>query len=208
MDSFSNISSRNNNLKNITFVFKESFTWKREPFTFTWNYNPLQIERIAATTRRSIQNKIRLQNRREKWKNYFILFVLMPITLALIYTALKDFRFGFRSLASTFQTKEVLAKKRLKEFVFYLNDGDLWLSYDHYYNAVFQYRKAHQLYPDSYQSNHRLVMGLAYQCEFESRGCKEGKERALCLLEQYPDKKSFRRYSNYFHKKAAHFGRL
>ena len=187
MKRLTNISNLSTHYKNTTFVFKESFTWKRESFTFTWIYNPLQIERISATRRKAIQDKIKHQNRREKWKNYFFLFIVTPIVLAFLYNSLKDFRFGFRSLTNTIDSEVISSKKRVEKFQFYLNDGDAWLSNKHYYNAVFQYRKAYKLYPKNYHAKYRLIMGLAYQCQYELRGCTEGKELALQFAEQYPD---------------------
>lgn len=189
MNRFSNLLDVNSDYKHTRFVFKENFTWNREPFTFIWNYNPLQIERISATRREAIQNKIRLQNKKAVWKNLFLVFILTPITMLFLYTTLKDFSFGFASLSIPQETQVNLPDTRLEKFEFYLSDGDEWLSNKHYYNAVFQYRKAYKLFPNSYRSNYHLVMGLAYQCQHESKGCREGKKLALHLAEQYPDER-------------------
>jgi len=99
------------------------------------------------------------------------------------------------------QEKLMTKKEKDEKYLFFITDGDNWLKQNHWHNAIFQYKKALELYPNSYDANYRLALAYSYRCYFEKLNCADGKILIDKLIMSYPDSMNLfnlRDNSNYF----------
>lgn len=68
-----------------------------------------------------------------------------------------------------------------------INNGDQWLKKRKWHNAIFQYKKALEIFPTEYDINFRLASAYAYRCESKFENCFEAKELLNKLLSRDPE---------------------
>ncbi len=144
---------------------------------------PISKEKLLA-----IKKDIREQNRKQRKRIALILLITFPLSVLLIYYTFKDFEFGFPDISSQTELaqKELTKQQKKDRFLFFLNDGDKWLTQKKYHNAIFQYKKALELYPSEYRAHYRLAVTYSYQCQYEFKGCEEGYALIKKLETQFP----------------------
>ena len=78
-------------------------------------------------------------------------------------------------------------REKHQDFLFYISDGDKWFKKQKWHNAIFQYKKALELYPNDYGPSYRLALAYFYQCKSENEGCDECKILLIRLLKAKPN---------------------
>ena len=77
---------------------------------------------------------------------------------------------------------------KMNNYLELIEDGDQWLTKRKWHNAVFQYRKALEIFPKEYDINYRLTYALCLRCEADFTNCKEAQNKLDELLLQYPNR--------------------
>ncbi len=131
---------------------------------------------------RKIREKTLREHGRQRRKFVIFLMLALPIIIYFGYKAFHNFSFGFPPLT----TKESKSHDFSKKYLFYINDGDAWLRKWHYHNAIFQYRKALELYPGNYEARYRIAIAYSYQCQYAYEGCEDGKKLVEELKREFP----------------------
>lgn len=120
----------------------------------------------------------------------FLTFAL-PLLLFAGYYSFKNFSFGFDRLENTGPNQVNIAAQKVAasgdKYLYYLEDGDLWLQKKSYYNAIFQYKKAIELFPSEFAGQYRLAVAYSYQCQYDFEGCEEGMKIVKKLEKAYPN---------------------
>ncbi len=78
-------------------------------------------------------------------------------------------------------------EKRKADYLFFITDGHRYIQEKHWNNAIFQYRKACELYPHEYDANLRLATAYSYKCMNEGLDCTTGQLWIEKLLSQQPN---------------------
>lgn len=120
----------------------------------------------------------------------------MPLACFGLYLAFHNFSFGFPEVKKI--SAEQIEINNQEKYLFFIDDGDKWLQKRNYYNAVFQYKKALQLYPSDFDANYRLALGYSYRCQYDFEDCGTGKELIDKLEKQFPNNKEIKEVKTIF----------
>ena len=122
---------------------------------------PTQLQKIRASI---------IQKRKREARNFAIIIcVAIPLIGFGLYMTFQNVSFGFP------KTEESVTKTNNEEqYMFYIKDGDNWLSKRNYFNAVFQFKKALQLFPSDFEANYRLALAYSYRCQYDFEDCRTG----------------------------------
>jgi tetratricopeptide (TPR) repeat protein len=77
--------------------------------------------------------------------------------------------------------------QKQNNFLFFITDGDNWFEKEKWHNAVFQYQKALEIYPNDFDASYRLALAYVYHCKFENKDCNRGKILLMRLLKVKPE---------------------
>lgn len=80
-------------------------------------------------------------------------------------------------------------KKKEKEFLSLIDDGDEWFEKGKWHNSIYYYKKAKDIFPKNYDVNYRLVRSYSFECENEFENCEKAKKLLDKLFQMYPDRK-------------------
>ncbi len=79
-------------------------------------------------------------------------------------------------------------KNKEKKFLSFIHKGDEWFVKGKWYNSIFYYKKAKDVFPKNYEVNYRLVRSYSFQCENEFKDCHTAKKLLDKLFLSFPDK--------------------
>jgi len=146
---------------------------------------PAQLKKIRAGI---------IQKRKREARNFVIIIcVAIPLIGFGIFKTFQSFSF------STQKTdKQSIKAKNEKQYMFYIKDGDSWLLKRHYFNAVFQYKKALQLFPSDFEANYRLAMAYSYRCQYDFEDCGIGMKLTHKLEDQFPSNQNIKKIKSVF----------
>ncbi len=171
------------NIKNEYYkVAKESFDIKKA--------TPEQLKLI--------REKIISNRKKETRRQAIFLSIAMPLACYGLYLVFHNFSFGFPETKKI--TTEQIENNDQEKYLFLLEDGDNWLKKRNYYNAVFQYKKAVQLYPNDFDANYRLALGYSYRCQYNFEDCEIGKKLINKLEIQYPNNNEIKEVKSIFER--------
>jgi len=169
------------------FKKEHSFTHLKEHYTKSAQ-GKISSQKVSASLLQTIRKKIGQQQSKSRRRFIIVLCIGLPLIAFGGYHIFNDFNFGFPALVSDTKGKPYnQQKKSTEKYMFYLEDGDKWLEKDNYYNAIFQYKKALEIYPKEYGVNYRLALAYSYQCQYKFKGCEKGKALTDNLNRQFPN---------------------
>lgn len=167
---------------------------KRNPFGRKPSYEKLRSEYvkyakgkveskpISKWELKKIREKVIREQRKENTIATALAILFSCIILLAGIHLYKDFQENER-----LHNKMVL-KRKSEKYLFYINDGDKWLSKGHWHNAIFQYLRAKEVFPTEYDVNYRLAIAFSNQCKFRNSGCTKANELISALRKQYPER--------------------
>lgn len=138
---------------------------------------PEQLQKIRNTIVRKRKKKARRLG--------LVICIVLPLICIGVYKAFHNFSFGFPKLEQQI-TKINTEKSKKESYMFFINNGDEWLSKRNFYNAAFQYKKALQLFPSDFEANYRLALAYSYRCQYDFEDCEIGMKLTRKLEEQFP----------------------
>ncbi len=130
----------------------------------------------------SIRTSVLKARRKESYITNSILTILFITVSIFIYFQIKQVD------NSVSATKQNDLKQKTEAYLALIADGDMWLTKGDWYNAIFQYKKAKEIFPKEYDINYRLVATYSYRCEREFLDCNKAKNLLNELLALYPKK--------------------
>ncbi|QNJ98149.1 tetratricopeptide repeat protein [Constantimarinum furrinae] len=79
-------------------------------------------------------------------------------------------------------------KNNNEKYNFYISDGDSYLNKGQWHNAIFQYNKALEIFPNNYDALYRSVYAQVYRCRNTKENCESAKSNLEQLLNKFPEK--------------------
>lgn len=151
----------------------------------------IPTEDISAESLNMIRNRIVSARKKRNLKLGLFIAVTFPLLLLIGFYFLQGFSFGFDTLENTGPDQRNIAAEKSditeEKYLYYLNDGDTWLQKKSYYNAIFQYKKAVELFPSEFAAHYRMAVAYSYQCQYEFKGCEEGMKIIERLEKEFPN---------------------
>lgn len=139
------------------------------------NVRKLSKEELAV-----IRKKVVKERRKENRTNVGIFIASVLIMGYIVFytiNEINEYENGF---------KKIELKKSTDEYLSLIADGDQWLKKRSWRNAIFEYKKALEIFPSEFDINFRLASAYAYRCESEFENCNEAKELLNKLLRKDP----------------------
>lgn len=158
------------------------------------NFN---FKKASAEQLRKVRATVIHKRKREARKFVIVACLALPLIFFGIYQVVDSFRFGTPTLEEKI-AKANIEKKNEEQYMFFIEDGDTWLYKRNYYNAVFQYKKALELFPNDFEANYRLALAYSYRCQYNFEDCKNGMQLTKKLAKQFPNNQEIRKIKAVF----------
>lgn len=130
----------------------------------------------------SIRKKVIRQHRLEIIPTFIIGTVLLIILGYFIF----DYTTTTKQLDITKASNELNAKH--EKYLWYISEADDYLEKGKWHNAIFQYERALDLFPQDYHGQYRLAYAQTYRCRNELKNCEEAALNVRKLLKSFPNK--------------------
>lgn len=132
---------------------------------------------------RQVRVKIRKQKKAERVRVIIVLCIILPLIILGVNKSI--------GLFAEEVTKEevVIKEKDIKKYQFHIDDGDYMISKGKWNNAIFQYTRASEIFPNEYDVQYRLALAYTYKCQHTNEGCERGDSLVNRLLTHFPDNK-------------------
>lgn len=130
----------------------------------------IEVQKVSKEHLLRIRNKIAKQRK----KSNLLLLVIAIFLISIVSFYGVKFSENQANDIDIFQIEQ--ETKKNNQYLFYIIDGDAWFGKRKWHNAVFQYKKALELYPKDYDAMLRLTIAYSYQCEEKDKNCDLGKE--------------------------------
>ncbi len=127
----------------------------------------------------NIRRKVLAARKRETLLTYSLLIIVICGMVYLVYQ-IPSWDKGPDQLEREIR----LETEKSNRYIYLLTDGDQWLKKEKWHNAIFQYQKTLEIYPDNYDAVYRLTLAYIYCCLHENKDCELGK-RSLKRLQNY-----------------------
>jgi len=173
---------------------------KREDFTIAAGGIP--TEAISEEKLTAIRTKMIAARKKRNLQLGIFLAISVPLIIILGFYFFKGYSLGFDTLENTGPNQINIAAKKAEtsneKYLYYLEDGDQWLQKKSYYNAIFQYKKAAELFPTEFAAHYRMAVAYSYQCQYEFQGCEKGMKIVERLEEDYPNSEEIQKVKAVF----------
>ena len=83
--------------------------------------------------------------------------------------------------------QKIELSKTIEDYYFFIYEGDHWIEKKQWNNAIFQYKKALELFPENFDANYKLALAYSYKCGFEYEDCEVGIKLTNKLLKDMPN---------------------
>ncbi|QXP56967.1 hypothetical protein H0I25_04005 [Cellulophaga sp. HaHa_2_95] len=144
------------------------------------------LKKISVAQLREIRRQV-LQNRKQDRQKSVLISTAVFVPLLLLFAYVISMFFANENAIQANNLKLATAAN-LKHYNFYMSDAAIWLQQQKLANAIFQYRKAKELFPEKFAVNYKLTQVLLSTCASDSLYCEEAKESAIRLKDKYPDR--------------------
>lgn len=155
------------------------------------------VDHLQATP--ALLEDIRAKLQRERKMMFRINLIIFIILLLLAVFSVTYF-FGGQEEIEVKSKKMVIKVEdtRVKDFVFYIDDGDEWMEQGKFENGLFQYKKAAELAPSNYNVQYRISLAYAYLCRYDNIDCEKGKLAFEEAKKNFPDAEELLELSVFF----------
>ena len=176
------LKNNKNLLKKRNFLNSEKsfFLYKKEYIKAA--NGEIELRKANKSQLRAIRKKIKEQRTIKLITHIFILCFVMVFSCILVYNL------AFDSNQIKEKEEQSQLEKTQNQYLLLIADGDQWFSKRNWHNAIFQYKKAREIYPSDYGINYRLVQAYCLRCENDYEDCQNAKELLDKLLNQFPKK--------------------
>ena len=129
--------------------------------------------------------EIRKKIIRRRRKNNLI-FTILFIVLAspIVYYSSEFFKKQTEKEAAI---EKIEKDKKMEKYNFFIKDGDNYIKKAQWHNAMFQYNKAIEIFPNDYHAYYRYSYAAVYRCRNEKENCDEAEKSLNKLLKEYPE---------------------
>ena len=169
---------------------------------FATETSGIPTEAISEEKLAAIKNKMIASRKKRNLQLGIFLSISFPLLLLLGFYLFQGFSLGFERLENTGPDQINIAAKKAQtseeKYLYYINDGDKWLAEKSYYNAIFQYKHAVELFPSEFTAHYRMAVAYSYQCQFEFKGCEKGMQIVERLEKEFPNSEEIQKVKAVF----------
>lgn len=156
-----------------------------EMTTFKNRHRPIEVKHLSDSELKTIREKIMVQKKRSHRKAIKISILVFSITFLIIY--LGSIKISEALVSRNQSTTEELLQRKRAEFNSRVQKGDFLVSQSMFGDAIFHYKKAVELIPDSYKANARLANAYMQSCFEDYTYCDEGKRHLDKTIKLYSE---------------------
>ncbi|CAL2094637.1 putative TPR_REGION domain-containing protein [Tenacibaculum sp. 190524A02b] len=143
-------------ISNIKGKIKEKKLYTRDKKQFLKSSNgDLIFKKIDQSELNKVNKRIRKQVHLEQRKHRSIAFMLVFMFLLVVGHMVYEVNKTEKELISA--KKEQYIQDNLPKYSYFIQDGDEWLKKGHFKNAIFQYRKALEMFPNDSLAKSKLL---------------------------------------------------
>ncbi|WP_282164969.1 hypothetical protein [Cellulophaga baltica] len=171
--------------KTNRFNSARTFTTTKKEYTKVAG-SSVSLKKMSAAQLREIRQQV-LQNRKQDRQKNVLLSTAVFVPLLLLFAYVTSMFFANENAIQANNLKLETATN-LKHYNFYMSDAAIWLQQQKVANAIFQYRKAKELFPEKFAVNYKLTQVLLSSCALDSLYCEDARESAIRLKDKFPDR--------------------
>lgn len=146
------------------FKRKQTFLTRRKEY-YKASQGNFIFKELSKDELKAIRRKVLKQRRKDSIIQWSIFLILS----SLIFFMVSFFFIEDPKPQETESNKD----KHLKDYFFYIQEGDKWIGQRNWDNAIFEYKIAQKHFPKKYEINYRLALAYSYNCKFELKDCKK-----------------------------------
>ena len=142
----------------------------------------LEVYPLSKNDLISISQKLNSESRNSKRKWRIVFFMLLiPVIIFFHQVVQNQIKLEDQMKRQVYQSKKI-------EYLELIADGDQWLQKRKWHNAIFQYEKAIEIFPNEFDIHYRLAYAYSLRCKNEFINCKDAKNELDDLLDEFPQK--------------------
>ena len=142
---------------------------------FSKESKAIPTKKLSKRERRSYKSKTLKSYKKDRL--YGSLIVFFGVTLLIVFLVW----FYARTEQQEKTLVKTVTKEKIDRYDYLISSGDQWLEKKKYFNAIFQYRLALEVFPQDSLATFRLITASELNCEIYNNNCGESEK----LLEQY-----------------------
>ncbi len=140
----------------------------------------LELKKLSKDELLKIRKKVILKRKKETYKALLILFISLLLTTYFMSHFFKNDQIATKNI----ETAEL--NKTTDKYLRLVSDADRWLAKENWHNAIFQYKKAQEFFPEDYAINYKLSYAYFSRCKYEAVDCNKALVLINQLLKKYP----------------------
>ena len=182
------ISQRNNKklLRRKRLFEKESTFLSIKKEYYKASQGRVDFKKATPEELKRIRNKV-IANRKSEYRIQLIVFCFSILFIG--FFTFKIFKSeNSKTKAYYNNNMEVELVKKKEKYLFFISDGDKWISEENWSNAIFQYKEALKIFPTEFDANYRLALAYSYSCQNEQINCEIGEKLTDTLKKQFPNR--------------------
>lgn len=139
-------------------------------------------KKLSKRERRTYRYKTVVSYRKDRLYDRMIIVLtvfLFFILMIWFYTGTEH-----KELVNKLKLEKAELTEKMDKYDYYISSGDEWFKKEKYFNAIFQYRLALELFPNDSIATFRFIEAANLNCEIYNNNCGEGQE----ALEAYKNR--------------------
>lgn len=147
------------------------------------SYSQLKISQKKATKEQLIEVKRKIIHQRKiaKRKTIIVLFITLPIIALTIFYIISANNSSAPSISI------IKNQEKIKKYNFHIDDGDKMIQQKKWNNAIFQYTRAQEIFPNELDAQYRIALAYSYKCKYEKENCLTADSLVNRLYNFYPN---------------------
>lgn len=181
------VSLRNNNkmLRRKNIFEKGRRMDDPEMTTYKSRHRPIEEKHLSESELNIIREKVREQNKKRLRKSIKVSVLVFSFVFLLVYIG--SIKISETIVSRNQVTAEMLLEQKKAEASSRIQQGDFLVTQTMYGEAIFHYKKAVELFPESFKANARLANAYMKSCLEDYTYCDEGKRHLDRIIDLFPE---------------------
>lgn len=149
---------------------------------YKFSSGKIEVSPVSEDQLISISQKHISESRKSKRKwSVVLVLLLIPVIILFQHVVQNQIQLEDKMNQHIYEANKL-------QYLELIADGDQWLQKRKWHNAIFQYKKAKEIFPMEFDIHYRLAYVYGLRCENEFLNCKDAKKELDILLEEFPKK--------------------
>jgi len=176
-------------LKNNKMMLGERYTYFDAKKSYLRATKGMKITYRKATKEELalVRKKIKQQRKQAQIVAVVILSMVIPIVFFGAYKFIVSLNESHKL------NEQIITKEHTKKYQFFISDGDLMFQKRKWNNAIFQYTRALEVFPNEFDAQYRLAQAYTYKCQLENEGCFKADSLVDRLITHFPNDENIKK---------------